>query len=67
MKVQHSVEWQRNTLANRDDEIIVSFHSVGVTTSFDSIALMRGIGALAVAFHQTAKAVELLTSNEESK
>lgn len=67
MKVQHSVEWQRNTVTNKDDEVIVSFHSVGVTTSIDTIALMRGLGALFVAFHQTEKAVELLTTAEQQQ
>ena len=67
MKVQYSTASQHNTVETKDDEIIISFQSTDVSMSLDTIALMRGVGALVVAFAQTAKAVELLTSNEESK
>lgn len=60
MKIQYSVASQNNTVTNKDDEILVSFQSAGVSTSFDSVALMRGLGGLFVTFIQTEKAVKTL-------
>lgn len=65
MKIQYSVESQHNTVTNKDDEVIISFQSTQVTSSFDSIALMRGLGALFVAFHQTEKAIKILTTGDQ--
>ena len=67
MKVQYSVASQHNTVTNSNDEILVSFQSKNVEMSFDSIALMRGLGGLFVSFQQTAKAVELLTTAEQQQ
>ena len=64
MKIQYSVEFQNHHLTNKDDEIIVAFQSKNVEMSLDSIALMRGLGALFVAFHQTEKAVNTLITAE---
>lgn len=65
MKIQYSVESQHNTVTNKDDEIIISFQSAQVSSSFDSVALMRGLGALFVTFHQTSKAVNTLTTGDQ--
>ena len=67
MKVQYSVASQHNTVTNSNDEIIISFQSKNVETSLDTIALMRGVGALFVAFHETEKAVNLLTTAEQQQ
>ena len=67
MKIQYSVASQHNTVENKDDEIIVSFQSVDVTMSLDMVAFMRGLGGLFVAFHQTGKAIELLTTAEQQQ
>lgn len=67
MKVQYSVASQHNTVTNNNDEIIISFQSTDVSMSLDTIALMRGLGALFVSFQQTAKAVELLTTAEQQQ
>ena len=67
MKVQYSVASQHNTVTNSNDEIIISFQSKNVEMSLDTIALMRGVGALFVAFHETEKAVNLLTTAEQQQ
>lgn len=65
MKIQYSVESQHNTVTNKDGETLISFQSAQVASSLDSIALMRGLGALFVAFGQTSDAVNTLTSTEQ--
>ena len=65
MEIQYAVEAQHNVVTNKDDEIIISFQSKDVKMSLDTIALMRGLGGLFVAFQQTEKAIQLLTLEEQ--
>ena len=65
MKIQYSMASQHHTVESKDDEIIISVQSTEVAMSLDTIALMRGLGALFVAFQQTEKAIQLLTLEEQ--
>lgn len=64
MKIQYSADAQHNAVTNKNDEIVISYQATNVEMKFDAIALMRGLGALFVAFDETSKAVNLLTSTD---
>lgn len=64
MKIQYSADTQDNLVTTKHDEVAISYQARAVKMQFDAIALMRGMGALFVAFDETSKAVDLLTSTD---